>query len=64
MNPSESAQVECPYCGERLEIAVDTSVGQQDYIEDCQVCCKPIQFRIRVSADGTSRVDVRSEDDA
>ena len=63
MHPSESARVDCPYCGESLEIIVDTSVGQQAYIEDCQVCCKPIQFRIRMSADGTSSIDVRSEDE-
>ena len=63
MDPSESAHIDCPYCGESLEITVDTSVGQQDYIEDCQVCCKPIQFRIRMSADGTPSIDVRSEDE-
>jgi len=63
MDPSESAHIDCPYCGESLEITVDFSVGQQEYIEDCQVCCKPIQFRIRVSADGKSSIDVRSEDE-
>ncbi len=63
MNPSESAHINCPYCGESLEIAIDASVGQQDYIEDCQVCCKPIQFRIRISAEGTLSIDVRSEDE-
>ena len=64
MDPSESAHIDCPYCGESLEITVDTSVGQQDYIEDCQVCCKPIHFRIHVNADGQSRIDVRSEDES
>ena len=59
----ESARIDCPYCGEPLEITVDSSVGRQDYIEDCQVCCKPIQVRIRVNADGTASIDVRREDD-
>jgi len=63
MDPLESTHVDCPYCGESLEITVDSSVGQQEYIEDCQVCCKPIQFRIRVGADGQSSIDVRSEDE-
>ena len=63
MYSSESTHIDCPYCGEPLEIAVDASVGDQDYIEDCQVCCKPIQFRIRVDADGEVSVDVRSEDE-
>ena len=63
MDPLESARIDCPYCGEPLEITVDSSVGRQDYVEDCQVCCQPIQFRIRVSADGTASIDVRREDD-
>ena len=63
MRPSESANIECPYCGELFEVTVDSSAGDQDYIEDCYVCCKPIQFRIRVSADGEVAVDVRSEDE-
>ena len=63
MDPSESAHIDCPYCGESLEITVDASVGQQDYIEDCQVCCQPIQVRIHVSAEGTSSIDVRREDE-
>lgn len=63
MDPLESARVDCPYCGEPLDIAVDASVGRQNYIEDCQVCCRPIQFRIRVSAEGRSSIDVRREDE-
>ncbi len=62
MDPSESAHVDCPYCGEPLEITIDPSVGQQDDLEDCQVCCQPIQLRIRVSADGQARIDGRSEE--
>ena len=39
------ATVVCPYCGEENEIAVDPGSGDsQEYIEDCQVCCRPIQF--------------------
>lgn len=63
MDPSEPAHVDCPYCGASLEITIDASAGHQEYIEDCQVCCKPIQFRIHVSADGTPTIDVRSEDE-
>jgi transcription elongation factor Elf1 len=63
MDPLEPAHIECPYCGEPLEVTVDSSAGAQDYIEDCQVCCKPIQFRIRIDPDGETVVDVRGEDD-
>jgi len=58
-----SAHLHCPYCGKSLEITVDDSAGQQDGIEDCQVCCTPMQFRIRVNAEGRAHIDVRSEDD-
>jgi hypothetical protein len=40
----EAADITCPYCGEPLEITLDLSVPEQDYIEDCQVCCQPIQI--------------------
>ena len=57
-----SAHIECPYCGESLEIVVDASVRQQDYIEDCQVCCKPITLRIRIDDEGEPSIDALSED--
>lgn len=36
--------VQCPYCGERFETAVDLSAGSFSYVEDCQVCCQPIEL--------------------
>jgi hypothetical protein len=36
--------IRCPYCAEMLQIQVDLSAGDQNYIEDCQVCCQPIQL--------------------
>ncbi len=56
-------RIDCPYCGASLQITIDVPAGRQDYIEDCQVCCRPMQLRIRVSADGTPSVDARHEDD-
>jgi len=44
--PEEFVAVQCPYCGERLETRVDLTADEQSYIEDCQVCCKPIEFNI------------------
>lgn len=63
MNPSESAQISCPYCGESLEIVIDSSAGHQKYIEDCQVCCKPIRFSISIGDEGEPNIEVRSEDE-
>ena len=48
----ESQVVACPYCGESFEAAIDFSAGSQRYIEDCYVCCRPIQFSIDVSVNG------------
>ena len=44
--------VQCPYCGETFETEIDVSGGSQEYIEDCQVCCRPIVFRIEIDVDG------------
>jgi hypothetical protein len=54
--------VACPYCGERFETSVDASGGSMDYIEDCAVCCRPIEFRIAVDAAG-ELIDVRTRDE-
>ena len=37
---------QCPYCWENISILLDTSVGNQTYIEDCEVCCNPLEFTI------------------
>lgn len=56
--------VECPYCGESFEANVDPSGGNQEYIEDCHVCCRPIVFRLEVDDDGELAVlEARREDD-
>jgi hypothetical protein len=45
--------VSCPYCGESFETAVDGSAGeQQEYVEDCQICCQPILFTVSIGANG------------
>lgn len=36
----------CPYCFTEVSVLVDTSVPQQEYIEDCERCCNPIEFQI------------------
>lgn len=37
---------QCPYCWETISMLVDISQSKQDYIEDCEVCCNPIQLEI------------------
>jgi hypothetical protein len=45
--------VQCPYCGESFETAVDPSAGSFRYVEDCQVCCQPIELAGEVDEAGT-----------
>jgi hypothetical protein len=56
-------RIRCPYCGETIRIEIDCSVEQQSYIEDCQVCCRPIEFGVAVDERGNPRVEVSREDD-
>ncbi|MES1926370.1 CPXCG motif-containing cysteine-rich protein [Salinisphaera sp. T31B1] len=48
----EEPEIACPYCGETITVVVDCSAGSQRYIEDCFVCCQPIELIIEVAADG------------
>ncbi|WHZ19558.1 MAG: uncharacterized protein OJF55_001707 [Rhodanobacteraceae bacterium] len=56
------APVHCPYCGEAIELVVDASAGSAAYVEDCPVCCRPIQVRLDVSGDEFS-VQVGTDDE-
>ncbi len=52
----------CPYCGESISILLDLSEPDQEYIEDCEVCCRPIEIKYEMDTDGEvifeeSRVD-------
>ncbi|MBL8298055.1 MAG: CPXCG motif-containing cysteine-rich protein [Rhodanobacteraceae bacterium] len=47
----EFVRLHCPHCGESFDSRVDLSAGDQDYIEDCAVCCRPITVLVRVGTD-------------
>lgn len=36
----------CPYCWEEISALLDSSVTEQTYIEDCEVCCNPIELHV------------------
>jgi len=55
------AEVACPYCGEKVVIGLDPGGGTtQEYVEDCQVCCRP--WRVRLSYGETGAAEVRVEE--
>ena len=45
----EARSIMCPHCGESIEIVVDLSEPEQTYIEDCSVCCRPIEIRVQAA---------------
>jgi len=55
--------IDCPYCGESIEVLIDESDAGTDYIEDCQVCCRPILFSVHEDFSGQLLVTVRSENE-
>lgn len=56
--------VRCPYCGEALALMVDASAGDQAYVEDCAVCCRPMAVVVRVDDADAIEVAVRRDDEA
>jgi len=54
--------VQCPYCGEWIDVQVDPSGGSsQSFVSDCDVCCKPIDFLVRVDREGAVRIEGRRD---
>ena len=62
MNSLESVLITCPYCGEQIDLVIDCSVEQQEYIEDCSVCCQPITLSIDCTTQ-TPAVQARRDDE-
>ena len=63
MNELEETDIACPYCGETIAILIDGSAGSMQYIEDCQVCCRPIEISVDVDHEGNHMLQVRSENE-
>ena len=57
-------QVGCPYCGEAFTTFIDLSQGNQKTVEDCYVCCRPIEFVIESNGNELIRVDAFSDDES
>ncbi|MBA2077279.1 MAG: hypothetical protein BGP10_13035 [Rhodanobacter sp. 68-29] len=57
-------RIDCPYCGESIELLLDESVEYQRCIEDCSVCCRPMALAVAFDAGGAPRVCATREDEA
>lgn len=56
-----SRSITCPYCWEAIDIVVDLSVPEQEYTEDCYVCCRPIVIRYASDAGTLTELSVTPE---
>lgn len=63
MQNLETALIQCPYCWEQIEVVVDCSIEQQEYTEDCSVCCRPIIITVVLSQGEIASIEARSEDE-
>jgi hypothetical protein len=63
MHDLDEIIIDCPYCGESLDVLVDTSSGPQQYYEDCSVCCAPILFILSEDETGEVIIDIKRQDE-
>ncbi len=63
LNEIEENAIRCPYCDESITVLVDLSVPQQEYVEDCQVCCRPILLNVSVAGDAGVSIVARTENE-
>ena len=59
----ESHYIQCPYCWEQVELSIENAIEEQQYIEDCQVCCNPIDIIVKIAPDGSAQVEAKQEND-
>jgi len=59
---TEVVSIQCPYCGEPIRIIIDESIEQQNYIEDCQVCCRPIELSVTITGEEVKVVAKRDDE--
>jgi len=58
----EEHEFQCPYCWETISMLLDTSQTEQEYIEDCEVCCNPIQITVKFTGQELVSFQVESID--
>jgi len=49
---------QCPYCWEKVSTLIDTSIVRQQYIEDCEVCCNPLELIVDCKFNELILVDI------
>lgn len=53
----------CPYCGEENITDIDISAGKaQEFIQDCEVCCRPVEIKLIIGRDGSVNIEIRNDE--
>lgn len=52
VEPESFVSIQCPWCGERLDVRVDVTAGERSYIDDCEVCCRPMELTVELEDSG------------
>ncbi len=60
MNGTIEHHFHCPYCGEEISMIIEPLDEEQSYVEDCEVCCRPIQIHVAASEDHVIRFDAHT----
>ena len=63
MSELDEKNIGCPYCGETSSVLIDRQEIGTQYVEDCQVCCRPIVFHVSEDESSELLVSVYCEDD-
>lgn len=59
----DEIEVNCPYCDAPFAVEAEPALAGQAFIEDCPVCCRPIEFELSVHVDGSWRLRAGRDDD-
>lgn len=58
----DEGSYDCPCCGEQIVVPVDVHAGEeQEYVEDCPVCCSPVLLCVRIDPDGCPSIVAKEE---
>lgn len=56
--PVQEYRLTCPWCWEVYSLWLESEADKVELIEDCQVCCHPIQLRLRTALNGDISLEV------
>ncbi len=63
MSLQEEHPLACPCCGQINWVLIDCTLGRQSYVEDCQVCCRPMVLDVETADGEVLRLEARPEND-